>query len=546
MNERRSRRGSARAIPLAYGGITAALVVMIAAVAFVVRPPSSPAIAEFQPSAQDRINEARRDQAAGSGGTTGGCASGTTNCAEGGASHRPPVEVAAGRRCYGKPLRQTEDPQSPPCVFQIFKGANGGATAKGVSASEVKIVVVVPSFSDKVQIETVEALIEHFNRRYEFYGRRLRPVYVAAWPFDDPGANNAAAENILAQQPFGVVSTTLYWSSNAMVHRKLADAKAISVVSGGAPGFNMRDVADGYTWLVDPPLDARLRAGSSFVCNTLKGGIARHAGPEFSGSKRKFAVVTLKEASGGPNPAPLVSGLHACGIDADEFDVPYWYAQSQLSSLMANLRVDGYTTVIPVTPYVQTDLFQVATRSSYLPEWVDLGMAGMHLEYVWAGGGRAMTAGQSEHVIGFTPEARVERPGESPASWAFSEGGGRNAINVEHWYNALLVMASGIQGAGPRLTPASFAAALRSTTFPNPDPGRPPSWQQRIGFGPGDPVFHDDYALWWWSEQAQSQTTDSTSGRGSFCYVGRGARYRPDAFPADADRRLRNPAEPCR
>lgn len=537
-------RKNARAIPMLYGAITAALVLVIATVAFVVRPPSSPAIAEFQPSTQDRINEARSDQAGGPGGAPGGCAD-STNCFEEASKQRPPIEVAAGRRCYGKPLRQTEDPQSPPCVFEIFKGTNGGATAKGVSASEVKIVVVVPSFNDKVQIGTVEALIEHFNRRYEFYGRRLRAVYVAAWPFDDPGANNAAAENILAQQPFGVVSTTLYWSSNAMVHRKLAHAKTISVVSGGAPGFNMRDVSDGYTWLVDPPLDARLRDGAKFVCDTLKDGKARHAGPEFTDRERKFAVVTLKESSGGPNPAPLVSKLRGCGIDAGEFDVPYWFAQSHLSSLMADLRVDGYTTVIPVTPYVQTDLYQAATRSGYLPEWVDLGMPGTHLEYVWGGGGRAMTAGQGEHAIGLTPEVRVQRAGESPASWAFSEGGGRTSINVEHWYNALLVMASGIQGAGPRLTPASFATALRSTTFPNPDPGKPPYWQQRVGFGPGDPVFHDDYALWWWNEQAQSQTIDSTSGRGSFCYVARGARYRPDAFPDDADLRFRDPNQSC-
>jgi hypothetical protein len=539
-------RKPARAIPLVYGAITAALVIVIATVAFVVRPPTSPAIAEFQPSTQDRIDEARADQAVGSGGAPGGCGA-STNCLDKGTTpSRPPIEVAAGRRCYGKPLRQTEDPQSPPCVFEIFKGNNGGATAKGVSGSEVKIVVVVPSFSDKAQIETVEALIEHFNRRYEFYGRRLRPVYVAAWPFDDPGANNAAAENILQQQPFGVVSTTLYWSSNAMVHRKMADAKTISVVSGGAPGFNMRDVDDGYTWLVDPPLDTRLRDGSKFVCTSLKGGVARHAGAEFSSRQRKFAVVTLKEASGGPNPAPLVNGLRGCGIEADEFDVPYWFAQSQLSNLMADLRVDGYTTVMPVTPYVQTDLYQAATRSGYLPEWVDFGMPSTHLEYVWAGGGRAMTAGQGEHAIGLTPEVRVTRVGESPASWAFSEGGGRFSINVEHWYNALLVMASGIQAAGPHLTAATFATALRSTTFPNPGPGRAPYWQQRIGFGPGDPVFHDDYALWWWNEQAQSQTSESTTGRGSFCYVERGGRYRPDAFPPQGDRRLGDAQQPCR
>ena len=47
------------------------------------------------------------------------------------------------------------------------------------------------------------------------------------------------------------------------------------------------------------------------------------------------------------------------------------------------------------------------------------------------------------------------------------------------------------------LTPQTFAAALRSTTFPNPGAGTSPSYQARVGFAGGSHTMVHDFAAFW-------------------------------------------------
>ena len=73
------------------------------------------------------------------------------------------------KRCVGPPpLRQIEDPQSPPCIAYC-KGDNGGATAKGVTRDSIYIAVPTPENSQA----QYTALVNFFNNRFQFYGRKL-------------------------------------------------------------------------------------------------------------------------------------------------------------------------------------------------------------------------------------------------------------------------------------------------------------------------------------------------------------------------------------
>ncbi len=131
MSPRGSRRQS-RAATFLYGGLAALILLVVAAVALVVVPPSPPQVAEFAPQAVDQIEDAPNRQSSqfGSGGVWV-CAVGQVCEVPGGqsaqAAQRRVVEKARVRRCVGDPPRQTEDPQSPPCV-NYFAGENGGAT----------------------------------------------------------------------------------------------------------------------------------------------------------------------------------------------------------------------------------------------------------------------------------------------------------------------------------------------------------------------------------------------------------------------------------
>jgi hypothetical protein len=557
-----ARRTTPTSVPLLYGALTTALIVVIASVAVGVRASSTPTIAEFGPSAQDQIQESRPDQArSGVDNSRGGAGSrgcppaqpacDPTAAEEAGSTTTtttPPIEVAAGRRCYGQPSRQTEDPHSPPCHFEIFHGDNGGKTAaKGVTASEIKVAFPITAADDKGQIETINSLVNHFNQRYEFYGRRITPVFVARWPFDDAAQNEATASELADTGAFAVASGTLYWNANASIHRRLAAEDIISVV-GQQTAFGSKDMVEGRTWTVDPPMDQRLRTGGRFVCRVLNGKHAVHAGDELRDRQRKFAIVVLEEKAGGPDSEPLEETLKACSVGFKVFRLPYWAGYADYTTLMNNLHTDGYTTVLPVSPYVQGQLYSGATRAAYYPEWVDFGIAGTHLEYMWGGPGRTDTVGHADHAFGIAAEFSI-RPGvgEARALAAWREGGARGDGNAEPWYDPLLVIAAGIQGAGPNLSPDRFADALRSMRFPNPNAGGPPYWQPGVGFGRGDQAFRNDYAIWWWSDDAQAQQTVlGDDGRGSFCYVDRGARFTAESFPPDADNRIHDVSLPCR
>jgi len=548
----------ARSVPALYGGLTAGLVALVLVVASVVSPATPPSIAELSPSARDRIEEARDEQGIAKTGSSN-CAPGDVACLEserrtttrrGGskAGIPPALEVAAGRRCFGDPPRQTEDPHSPPCVFEIFKGDNGGATAPGVTATEIRVALPLWSW-DPENKAVVEALVSHFNRRYEFYGRRFTPVFVETWaPAGDPEQSEATAQDLLAAKPYAVVSW-LGYSTSAAIYRRVAEERVFSVVSN-SPGFDSEAVVDGLTWLVDPPLDDRLWAGAALVCRAFNKRSARHAGPGSVDKPRKFAVVVLSEAGVRPDPGPLTGGLRGCGADFEVFEAPISGGTDDYQTLMLQLKQGEFTTVLTVGSVISQGLHQSASSVGYFPEWLDLGVWGAHWEEGWVGAGAASsTSGQRDHAFGFTPEVRVQPDAESPAMWALREGGyggPSERFVVEKWYQGLLVLAAGIQGAGPNLTSDTFAQALRSTRFPNPNAGGPPYWQPGIGFGLGDFVFHDDYAVWWWNENAPSQTNQSSSGRGSFCYLDRGARFTAESLPANADSRLFSASEPCR
>ena len=97
------------------------------------------------------------------------------------------IRKGGTKRCVGDPARQTEDPLSPPCVA-FFDGDNGGATAKGVTADEVTVVMhgedrttdqivdcsAPPASSDSGTDSLCRGFTRFFNERYQTYGRHVR------------------------------------------------------------------------------------------------------------------------------------------------------------------------------------------------------------------------------------------------------------------------------------------------------------------------------------------------------------------------------------
>jgi hypothetical protein len=93
-------------------------------------------------------------------------------------------------------------------------------------------------------------------------------------------------------------------------------------------------------------------------------------------------------------------------------------------------------------------------------------------------------------------------------------------------YNKLLLLFTGIQAAGPRLTPASFERGLRALPpHQSGDPFVPTAY-----FSAGDHAFLKDYALVWWDSTGDPPGENPAPG----CWrlIEDGRRYRAEDWPA--------------
>lgn len=536
----RGRRGQqARSVAFVYGGIAGALLVVLAVVALVLVPPSPPSVAEFSPSAEETIDDApERQSSRFGGGGDGSCASGQDGCIgpdglPAAASVTPttqPRDVlrARVRRCVGDPPRQTEDPQSPPCV-NYFGGDNGGATARGVTRDEIRVGYAYfgPSGSGDLAV----ALFDHVNARYELYGRKIVPMPVPApgtASYSSPTRQLAAAEALDEQvRPFAAIGWFFDGSGDVFAD-ELARRSIVNVqLSSGRSAAAL--ASSPYRWTYFPAFEETADNVATFACRSLAGSPAEFAGPPLNLSTRKFGIV-VDRATASPDVSPMARRLSACSgqsvtvvsadVDASQPD--------QSRTAIARMRADGVTTLLCVcTGNQASGAAGAATEASYQPEWIQTGVPVLTADepsfYDQQARTRLFGLGVWSKVLPleerpFYQAIREQRPGASLPQYS--------AKYLAPLYEQLLILAAGLQAAGPALTPESFAAGLRRTTFPNPGAGGAPLYQASGRFGLGDHAFVSDFPLLWWAADAEPGSTT-----GGWCYVARGRRYSASSWP---------------
>lgn len=159
-------------------------------------PQSGPStLAEYAPVTGEGEGESDISElgAGSSGGVGFGRAGGRTDPSDITDSDRGLVRKAGDKRCVGKPARQTEDPLSPPCIA-VYEGDNGGATAKGVTRDEVKVIIETeettvdqqagafidcaeaPRSDEPPRDLVCKAWQKYFNDRFQTYGPHSPPL----------------------------------------------------------------------------------------------------------------------------------------------------------------------------------------------------------------------------------------------------------------------------------------------------------------------------------------------------------------------------------
>lgn len=555
-------------MPVAYGVLSVVLVAVVVAVAYGSQAPLL-AVADFAPAAQreiaappttgDERSAVGRSSPSRWSTTTTPAVAPTGSTAPAGAS-APTTVAPRGRHCFGDPPRQLPDPRSPSCQPTIFEGANGGATAPGVTATEVRVAVTGVSKGSSAEGRSLtyrkwSTLFEYANRYFDFYGRRLVPVFV---DFDgeqrDPVAARAMAAEMKAQGVFAAVNVGNYGVHPAWF-QDLARQGIVTISSGAWELLSDREMFDPwhpYLWSVYPSLEDTWRNLADFVCTSLAGRPASHAAPALQTTTRKFGVFAVGR-NRVPWLRPLVEGLDACGAAPKVVEIASGSANYDqvLRTGVEAFKAAGVTSVIcACADYFGGSVLNTVTRGA---GWTDPEILGPifypEARQEWVVQVDIAPAARP-HLFGLQPFTKVA---PVQAQWWMGgalevDPGAVTALDgreLAPLYEQLLVLASGVQSAGPALTPHTFAAGLTAAAFPNTGAGQAPYWQPSVGFGPGDHSFYDDYALVWWNEQAEA-FGGQAAPQGSWCYLDQGARHATGRYPRDADARFFDASAPCR
>lgn len=526
------------------------LLVVLAAVALVVRPPVQPAVAEFAPTDPERIEEAPEGQASRFGDVeacVGGDCAGVRRSGRDGAKATTTttarvIDRNRVRRCVGEPARQVEDPQSPPCV-NYWDGDNGGATALGVTGNEIRVGV-------RVADRTAETLAEFFNRRFELYGRKLRLVPLGVdGEARSPAVQRAVADKAEQLRVFAVLGFDSQLYDTSALATELARRGILFVDRQSRLTSGQLRAAGPHAWQYAPPLDEAHRVVVELACSSLVGRRAEHGGPDVVVRTRKFAVLHGDGADGAPA-RELAEALRGCqggGAQVPVVDLPAGGTEGDYRDRLTRLALDGVTTLLCVCfDRERVAVMRAAQANGYLPEWLLTGLVGGENARLYA---EQVPAEQRAHLFGVVADNKYLRPVDEPWHFAIKEvdpafvppGGDRYGGTAYEAYQQLLLLASGSQLAGPRLTPPAFQAGLRGARFPNAGAGAAPLWQGAVGFQSGGQAMVQDLTLVYWDEAANpgGQT------RGGFCYVDRGARYAPGTGPRQQVRFF-DASRPCR
>jgi Periplasmic binding protein len=437
-----------------------------------------------------------------------------------------------------------------PCV-KPFTGDNGGATAQGVKDS-IKVVVYIgdpaknplqsatvkgagADVSPATQKETYQGYVDLFAKYYELYGRKIDLQFFdgTGGPMDEVAAR-ADAKAIADMHPFAVLNganQTPAWSDELAAHKIMCLGNcSLAVPESFIKSHSPYIFGDGQT-----PEQASLLT-AKLVTNLLKGKTAQFAGDALKDKKRVFGVVHYDTVDGQQTAAfaKLKSALSAGGVKLAA-NIPFLLdlskAQENARTEISKLKAAGVTSVIytgdPLTP---ASLTKEATAQNYFPEWI----IGSNVLVDIALFGRTFDQQQWQHAFGLAlSPARTDQDARESYNlykWEYGKPPPNNT------YGVIIVdpvtLFTGLQLAGPDLTPQSFAAGMFREPILGGNPLSPAISRGHHGLWPGtDWGGRDDTGLIWWNPNATGEDEVGNVGKGLYEYTQMGKRWYLKDFP---------------
>ena len=459
-----------------------------------------------------------------------------------------PTATAGGSAPSGCPDRSVQvpgDPYSPPCV--AFSGSNGGATSRGVSATEVvvsarqlegpsaaeifaSITGEAVNDSPEAYRDTVLAYAEYFSSRFQLYGRTIKVQFfdgqgVGADELLGGGRETALADALQASQEIGAFADV------TGITIPYADALARQqVVALGAPYPSRKWFVDRrpYAWSLFPDGTNVTEAAASWIKSRLGGrDTVEYSGPTYLGQPRRYAVVAPENPEYQESVNSYLSLLGEAGFNVVaniKYKLDISTMVNQASGIIAQLKDQGVTSVICACDPVMLALGMTpkANEQSYEPEWLTSGLAFVDQDLV----GQLIDPEQWQRAFGIAYNAEPEPMGRSYPYAAYKQvrPGDEPVFGFEEIYYQFYLLAIGLQMAGPNLTAQSFEAGM----FAYPGGSGPRgTW----GFGEGDYTPTNDFREIWWDPNKISPQNNKP---GAWVELNGGQRYLPGQVPNGA------------
>lgn len=497
-----------------------------------------------------------------------------------------PLKAPSTKRCVGDPPRQTEDPLSPPCSA-FFDGDNGGTTYAGVTSNEIRVLFYFdgapgqtpssrgqepravekyvdlaepPAEDEQVNARMLRLYQQYFNDRYQTYGRWVHfYVYFDRSDITTAEARRAdAAENFARIKPFAVFNQSFLGFSEE--YNRVMTRKRVLAFTGAQNSRN-QCCSPQSDYLATPGLRWSLAATteqywpqiSDVICKQIVGRPVSYGGePADQGRPRVLGLIVNKVAD------RLERDRLARGIEADVkacggsfatewVNDTFCESADKAAAAVADFQAHGVTTVIwPSGPDPATDecaglhFTNAAASAGYFPEVFMSGEGGSDTTF----NGQVVNQEFLRHTIALTPYTRAEELGARPCVQAAREiDPGAPRIDVETYgcelYDGVRLIFTGIQVAGPKLTPKSM-----DTGFHAIPPGDSPDPKVGACFfaDAHDYSCAKDSMLVHWDPAGKDP---GASGSGCWRMIEGGKRYRAGRWPARDIAAIRRPDDPC-
>lgn len=475
--------------------------------------------------------------------------------------------VPSNYRCSAS-NQQTWDPISPPCI-PFFDGDNGGATAPGVTADEVRIVLYLdggriltrrngtqeripsnrtydlaqPPAADEDEPSPVivaRAYQSYFNQRFQTYGRKVRffVYFNDLYEARAPEVVRSDVALLLDQvDPFAFVDGSADADSTALT-TAVAQAGRLAFSDRALNSAALARSYPGLVWDHQPSDEQSAQLFSAYVCEQIVGGrtpageprrlgLVANTDPKLPGLAAMAALVEAQvESCGGSFAGETASARHAFAWDTAQPVNP------DAAAAMAEFQAVGVNTIIAPGGY-DPDFSRAATARGYRPQWVTAGDGMSEGQYPSSFQSPAAWDGAISVAANHTPVPLAQDLCTRAVREVSQSVPLEDIERSCRMYVQLRQLFIGIQVAGPTLTAANLDTGMHALPArASTSPGSPACW-----YAPGDYTCVKDVAVGQWDAAAPPAKPGGPPlalTPGCWRLTGGGLRYQAGAFPSDA------------